>query len=208
MFDNKQLKDLSHICAYCGKALKETDKTYDHLIPKSAGGKRYTNNIVICCEKCNNYKANLDIQTFLNQNENRFDNFKNYLDLIDIQRGNKNYSTAVLKKIYGSSYTKNFKSKKSKRLNEVQDIEYNIYGTDINFKLNDMQSKILDYYIENPDYTDYKKLAKILRISRGELRMHIIHINCLTGIFILKNVSQNGIVMNPMFSNYMRIQKL
>ena len=88
----------------------------------------------------------------MGQSEHRFDNFKNYLDLIDIQRENKNYSTAVLKKIYGSSYTKKFKSKRSKRLNEEQDIEYNIYGTDINFKLNEMQSKILDYYIETPQF--------------------------------------------------------
>jgi len=41
MFSKKQLKELSHICAYCGKALRDTNKTLDHVIPQCAGGKSY-----------------------------------------------------------------------------------------------------------------------------------------------------------------------
>ena len=66
MFSKKQLKELSHFCAYCGKALRDTNKTLDHVIPQCAGGKSYANNIVICCKNCNLAKGNLDIKIILN----------------------------------------------------------------------------------------------------------------------------------------------
>ena len=39
MFGKKELKELSHICAYYGKALHQKDKTLDHILPRCAGGK-------------------------------------------------------------------------------------------------------------------------------------------------------------------------
>ena len=61
-------------CVYCGKSLDDrippppnhwyferlkhlTDKTIDHIIPLSKGGRNEENNLVACCEKCNRFKA-------------------------------------------------------------------------------------------------------------------------------------------------------
>ncbi len=41
-------------CQYCGKLLKNPkDRTIDHVIPKSRGGKTVWTNVVLCCRKCN-----------------------------------------------------------------------------------------------------------------------------------------------------------
>ena len=128
MFSKKQLKELSHICAYCGKALRDTNKSLDHVIPQCAGGKGYANNIVICCKNCNLAKGNLDINTFLANSELRLQNFHNYLRLIDIQRGNNNYSQRILKKINSSLYVKEYKSDYDARIREEQNITYNIWS--------------------------------------------------------------------------------
>lgn len=208
MFCKQELKELSHICAYCGKALSEKDKTVDHVKPKCANGKTFVNNIVICCSKCNLQKSNIDINSFLSRDEQKLKNFYNYLNLIDIQRGNNNYSSAILKKIESSLYVKEYRSKRESRLMEVQDIEYCINGTDIKFCLNEMQSKILDYYLKNKSFNNYRELARILKISYSEIKAQIIQINCLTGIFQIKQVSKNGIMLNDLYSKYLKIEKL
>ncbi len=43
-------------CQYCGKKEKIADLTYDHVLPKSRGGKTKWNNIVTCCYDCNSKK--------------------------------------------------------------------------------------------------------------------------------------------------------
>jgi len=46
-------------CQYCGKILKNPkDRTIDHVIPKSRGGKTVWTNVVLCCKKCNLKKGN------------------------------------------------------------------------------------------------------------------------------------------------------
>jgi len=41
-------------CQYCGKLLNNPkDRTIDHVIPKSKGGKTVWSNVVLCCKKCN-----------------------------------------------------------------------------------------------------------------------------------------------------------
>lgn len=41
-------------CQYCGKLLKNAkERTIDHVIPKSRGGKTVWSNVVLCCKKCN-----------------------------------------------------------------------------------------------------------------------------------------------------------
>ena len=224
MFGKKQLKELSHICAYCGKALKDECKTLDHVIPQCAGGKGYANNIVICCSACNKEKANQDVETFLSADESRTDNFYNYLHMIDNQRGNKNYSEQILKKIGRSNYVHEIKPKKRKKrkkakrvaepkkqkvikLFEPQNIEYNIYGTDVSFMISETQRKILEFYLNNPDFTDYKELANMLKLKADVVKNNICQINNLTGIFVLKHVSQNGIKMNELFYRYLNIDR-
>jgi len=43
-------------CQYCGTKEKMSDLTYDHVIPKSRGGKTTWKNIVTCCYDCNSKK--------------------------------------------------------------------------------------------------------------------------------------------------------
>lgn len=45
-------------CQYCSKDLTKSESTYDHVLPKSRGGKTDWDNIVIACGKCNQKKRN------------------------------------------------------------------------------------------------------------------------------------------------------
>ena len=46
-------------CQYCGaKPKKMTDLSYDHVLPKSRGGRTIWENITTCCFKCNSRKRN------------------------------------------------------------------------------------------------------------------------------------------------------
>jgi len=46
------------ICQYCGKKISLAKMTYDHVVPKSRGGRLTWTNIVCCCLKCNTRKYN------------------------------------------------------------------------------------------------------------------------------------------------------
>lgn len=45
-------------CQYCGIKLSPKELTYDHVIPRSQGGKTCWENIVACCIPCNIQKGN------------------------------------------------------------------------------------------------------------------------------------------------------
>lgn len=45
-------------CQYCGVRFSPADLTYDHVIPRSRGGKTSWTNIVTCCVGCNRIKGN------------------------------------------------------------------------------------------------------------------------------------------------------
>lgn len=45
-------------CQYCGRPITFGTGTYDHVIPKSQGGKTVWENIVSSCKDCNSRKAN------------------------------------------------------------------------------------------------------------------------------------------------------
>jgi 5-methylcytosine-specific restriction endonuclease McrA len=59
-------------CFYCGvstvsgkgAAKKENGLTKDHMIPKSRGGKKLSNNIIGSCVKCNREKGCLTYEEF------------------------------------------------------------------------------------------------------------------------------------------------
>ncbi len=40
-------------CQYCGRVFEPKDLTYDHVIPRSRGGKTTWTNVVTCCHSCN-----------------------------------------------------------------------------------------------------------------------------------------------------------
>lgn len=44
------------ICQYCGKKVPMNGFTFDHVIPRVAGGKTSWENIVVACTKCNQKK--------------------------------------------------------------------------------------------------------------------------------------------------------
>jgi 5-methylcytosine-specific restriction endonuclease McrA len=45
------------VCQYCGCALVIGTVTYDHVVPKSQGGKTVWKNVVSACKACNSRKA-------------------------------------------------------------------------------------------------------------------------------------------------------
>ena len=48
----------AHRCQYCGKRCATDELTYDHVVPRSRGGRTTWDNIVSCCYVCNARKAN------------------------------------------------------------------------------------------------------------------------------------------------------
>ncbi len=53
---NIYLRDKYH-CQYCGLKHPTEELTYDHVLPKSRGGKTEWENIVTCCVGCNRQKG-------------------------------------------------------------------------------------------------------------------------------------------------------
>lgn len=47
-----------YTCQYCGVKKSIHDLTYDHIVPRSRGGKTSWTNIATCCQGCNGRKAN------------------------------------------------------------------------------------------------------------------------------------------------------
>lgn len=46
------------LCQYCGTTHRTHDLTFDHLVPKSRGGRTIWTNIVTACQSCNTTKSN------------------------------------------------------------------------------------------------------------------------------------------------------
>ena len=47
-----------YLCQFCGNEFSGTELTFDHLVPRSKGGKTDWDNIVSSCDKCNRAKGN------------------------------------------------------------------------------------------------------------------------------------------------------
>jgi 5-methylcytosine-specific restriction endonuclease McrA len=54
--ENIWARDGGH-CQYCGALQTRSSMTYDHVIPKTQGGKTTWDNIVCCCMPCNQKKS-------------------------------------------------------------------------------------------------------------------------------------------------------
>ena len=218
MLNLQKLRHLSCICAYCNKVIPMHERTNDHLIPRCAGGETEIQNIVICCPECNSLKGATEVNVFLENNKDKAECFYNYLNMVDYQMGNNEYSNAIVENLSESlqnTYFKKKAKKRAKRLrykknkesreiltpkyNEIQNIEYKINLSGKNFYINELQAKILDYYLQNPNFFDYKNFAQELGIGKNRFIKEITCINNLTGVFKLKEISKNGIVLNNLW---------
>ena len=47
-----------YTCQYCKQAMNSGELTLDHVIPRSRGGETTWENLVACCNPCNNRKGN------------------------------------------------------------------------------------------------------------------------------------------------------
>lgn len=59
--ENIWFREKGH-CAYCRNAIRLTDLTFDHVVPRSKGGPTDWENIVCACEDCNKRKANKSLK--------------------------------------------------------------------------------------------------------------------------------------------------
>ncbi|MEE2695309.1 MAG: HNH endonuclease [Pseudomonadota bacterium] len=46
------------VCQYCHKSFKVEELTFDHVLPRSKGGKTTWENVVTACRRCNTLKGN------------------------------------------------------------------------------------------------------------------------------------------------------
>lgn len=46
------------LCQYCGQGFKTSELTFDHVVPRSRGGRTMWTNIVTACQSCNTRKGN------------------------------------------------------------------------------------------------------------------------------------------------------
>ena len=51
-------------CQYCRKIFRAEELTFDHVIPKSKGGKTEWKNVVTACRSCNTAKGNKSLKRF------------------------------------------------------------------------------------------------------------------------------------------------
>ncbi|MBI2407503.1 MAG: HNH endonuclease [Gemmatimonadetes bacterium] len=55
--DERRLRTTATTCRYCGEPLTAANRTLDHIIPLSRGGKHIRRNVVPCCRRCNSRKG-------------------------------------------------------------------------------------------------------------------------------------------------------
>jgi len=58
---NVAVRDNSE-CQFCGHFLRTSEYTFDHVIPRSQGGKSSWTNLVLACGRCNTRKANKSLE--------------------------------------------------------------------------------------------------------------------------------------------------
>lgn len=58
---NLYIRDMG-MCQYCGCEVRLDEMTEDHIIPRSKGGKRIFDNLVVACSDCNEKKDNKTLE--------------------------------------------------------------------------------------------------------------------------------------------------
>lgn len=57
---NIYLRD-NYTCQYCGESFHPSELTWDHVVPKSKGGRDVWENLVTACQPCNQKKGNREL---------------------------------------------------------------------------------------------------------------------------------------------------
>jgi 5-methylcytosine-specific restriction endonuclease McrA len=61
------IETIKYQCYYCRDPLDDTNRTKDHIVPKSKGGILSKKNKVFACRKCNRNKGDLTLQEWLDK---------------------------------------------------------------------------------------------------------------------------------------------
>lgn len=101
-------KKETQYCFYCGKRMKESNKTIDHIKPINKGGSNCFSNLAICCIKCNSVKGGYTIQELINQLYKRY-RFADELEKVRIDKQIKQWETAkanikIMNTVLGEKY--------------------------------------------------------------------------------------------------------
>ena len=59
-------------CWYCGEHIPRGETTLDHVIPRSHGGRKRNDNLVLACKRCNQLKAAMSLDEFRSRHNDNF----------------------------------------------------------------------------------------------------------------------------------------
>jgi 5-methylcytosine-specific restriction endonuclease McrA len=57
----------NHRCCYCGEPLLDEATTFEHVVPRSRGGRETWENLVLACRWCNEKRGDEDAFTFYHE---------------------------------------------------------------------------------------------------------------------------------------------
>ena len=89
-------KEATQYCFYCGKKMKERNKTIDHITPIKKGSSNCFSNLAVCCRRCNSLKGGYTIQELIDQLYKRC-RFADELNRIKLEKQIKRWKDVKLK---------------------------------------------------------------------------------------------------------------
>jgi 5-methylcytosine-specific restriction endonuclease McrA len=89
-------KKVAQHCFYCGKKMKERNKTIDHIVPIKKGGSNCFSNLAICCSRCNSIKGGYTIQELIDQLYKRY-KFADETEQIKLNKQIENWKNIKIK---------------------------------------------------------------------------------------------------------------
>lgn len=191
----------SKFCAYCGKQLSNSQKTLDHLIPKSSGGHNSLNNVVVCCYDCNIDKSNNDINEYINEPYVK-EWLIHYLITVNFKHKGRCYMERIINTIYPETIRQIIPLPADKEQFSPESYTHYIANKDHLVKLIPDLSSLLDIIIESKSILSPDKLCEIIQLPTKQLINNIYAINNQTGLIPLNKPATNGIPFNPYYKEF------